>query len=476
MPTNPVSAPGFRVALIYPTIKEGIGGCSPPYALLGLATVLRDAGVAVHLFDIDAYAGELVALVRAVIAYDPSLIGFPVFYNTYDDVDGVLRQIRAAGLTCPVVLGGPEATADAETVHADFPDVSYVLAGEAEWALRTLVERLRDHEDVDDIPGLGFQKDGRWVINPIAQFPDLDQVPFPDRTLLGNAYNEGVYWRIGQRGTTDILVSSRGCPFTCRFCFKVTHKATLRPSQSILAELDHVRKLGTRNVMFQDDLFITSLKRVKDVLDPVDPAWGMHFKVRGRVDTINDEICAYLVSKGVTGIAVGFESGSDRMLALMGKKITVADSLRAMQTMQRHGLKVFADMFFMFPGENMDSAKETMGFIFESRPTYVNWGMFLPLPGTPITLELREKGLLKGRYGVGQRPHVTYDYLTAAQRIELRQYIVANMQRYNGSFRRVVLPNLVDIVTTAGPRQYRCFGKRYWQVIRPQWLGGPGRE
>lgn len=474
MSLGPVSAPDFRVALIYPAIKESIGGCTPPYALLGLATVLRDAGIAVHLFDIDAYGGERAALVRAVAAYNPSLVGFPVFYNTYDDVDMTLREIRKAGVSCPVVLGGPEATADAEVVHADFSDVPYVLAGEAEWTLRTLVERLRDHQDIDDIAGLGFQKGKTWVMNPIAQFSGLDQVPFPDRTLLGEAYTQGTYWRLGQRGTTDILVSSRGCPFTCRFCFKVTHKASLRPSAAIHAELAHVRKLGTRNVMFQDDLFVTSLKRVKEVLDPVDPGWGMHFKVRARVDTINDDICAYLVSKGVTGVAVGFESGSDRMLALMGKKTTVADNLRAIQTMQRHGLKVFADMFFMYPGENMESVKETMAFIFQSKPTYVNWGMFIPLPSTPITLELQEKGLLKGRYGVGQRPRVIYDYLTASQRAELTHTITSNMRRYNGSLRHVVLPNLIDIVTTAGPHQYRILRKRYWKAYRPQWLSKLG--
>jgi len=440
-------------------------------ALLGLATVLRDAGINVHLFDIDAFHGDRAALIHAVAAYDPSLLGFPVFYNTYDDVAVTLRDLRKSNVSCPVVLGGPEITANPENVHADFPDVSYLLAGEAEWTLRTLVQRLRERQDIDDIPGLSFQKGASWIINPIARFTDLDQVPFPDRGLLGEAYTQGRYWRLGQRGATDIMVSSRGCPYSCRFCFKVTHKASFRPSASVHAELDHVRRFGTRNIMFQDDLFVSNIKRVKAVLDPVDPAWGMRFKVRARVDTINDEICAYLVSKGVTGVTVGFESGSDRLLELMGKKTTVSDNYRAMEIMRRHGLKVFADMFFMYPGEDMESVKETMDFIFRSKPAYVNWGMFIPLPGTSITLELQEKGLLKGRYGVGQRPRVVYDYLTDSQRTELIHYVSSNMRRYNGSLRHVMLPNLVDIVTTAGPRQYRILGDLYWKRYRPQWTG-----
>ena len=462
---TPVHAPDFRVALIYPAIKENIAGCMPPLALLGLATVLRDAGIAVRLFDIDAFWGDRAALVCAVVAYSPSLLGLPVFYNTYDDVAATLRDLRKAGVHCSVVLGGPEVTASAEVVHTDFPDVPYVLAGEAEWTLRTLAERLRDRQDIDDIPGLGFQKGASWVINPIARFTDLELVPFPDRGLLGEAYTKGRYWRLGQRGTTDIMVSSRGCPFSCRFCFKVTSKACFQSSISILAELDHVRSLGTRNIMFMDDLFVSSLKRVKAVLDPVDPGWGMRFKVRARVDTINDDICAYLVSKGVTGVAVGFESGSDRLLELMGKKTIVADNYRAMETMRRHGLKVFADMFFMYPGEDMESAKETMDFIFRSKPTYVNWCMFIPLPGTPITLELQEKGLIKGRYGVGQCPSLTYDYLTDSQRAELYNYVVSNVKRYNGSLRHVMLPNLAGILTTAGPRQYRVLWNLYWKHI-----------
>ncbi len=110
-----------------------------------------------------------------------------------------------------------------------------------------------------------------------------------------------------------------------------------------------------------------------------------------------------------------------------------------------------------------------MDFIFKSKPTYVNWGMFIPLPGTPITLELQEKGLLKGRFGVGQRPRIIYDYLTDAQRAEIQHYITSNMSRYNGSLRHVVLPNLADIVTTAGPRQYRILRDLYWKRYRPQW-------
>ncbi|PKO24167.1 MAG: hypothetical protein CVU38_00325 [Chloroflexi bacterium HGW-Chloroflexi-1] len=470
MSLTPVPASSFRVALIYPTIKEATGGCSPPYALLGLATVLRDAGIGVRLFDIDAFKGDRAALVHAVVAYDPSLLGLPVFYNTYDDTAATLRELRKAEVSCPIVLGGPEVTADPETVHADFPDVPYVLAGESEWTLRTLAERLRAQQDTDDIPGLGFQKGASWVMNCVAPFTGLDQVPYPDRGLLGEAYTQGTYWRLGQRGTTDIIVSSRGCPFACRFCFKVTRKTSLRPSASIHAEIEHIRSLGTRNIMFQDDLFVSSLKRVKAVLDPIDPGWGIHFKVRARVDTINDDICAYLVSKGVTGVAVGFESGSDRMLSLMGKKTTVATNYRAMEIMQRHGLKVFADIFFMYPGEDMETAKETIDFIFRSKPTYVNWGMFIPLPGTPITQELQAKGLIKGRFGVGQRPRVIYDYLTDSQRVELNQYITSNMRRYNASLRHVVLPNLVDIVTTAGPRQYHILRDLYWKRYRPQWL------
>ena len=212
MSLAPVPASDFRVALIYPTIKENIGGCAPPYALLGLATVLRDAGIGVRIFDIDAFGGDRAALVRGVAAYAPALVGLPVFYNTYDDVAAALRDLRKAGVSCPTVLGGPEVTADTEVVHADFPDVPYLLAGESEWNLRTLAERLRDREDIDDIPGLSFQRGDSWIVNCTTPLTGLDQVPFPDRTLLGDAYKQGLYWRLGQRGTTDIIVSSRAAP------------------------------------------------------------------------------------------------------------------------------------------------------------------------------------------------------------------------------------------------------------------------
>lgn len=247
----------------------------------------------------------------------------------------------------------------------------------------------------------------------------------------------------------------------------MSHKATYRSADSVLEELDQIRAMGIRTVQFMDDLMVTNLRRMRPIFDNIDPSWGMQFKVRARVDTLTEEICAYLAPKGVREITVGIESGSQRMLDLMGKRVTVAQNHEAIAMIKRHGMKAFADLFFMYPGETMESARATVDFIRRSRPTYVHGDLFRPLPGTPIVEELEREDLIRGKYGVHGVPEVIYDYLSDAEYERIVAYAKEQMRRYNRSLRHVVLPNLVDIARTAGPRQYGALWKRYGRG----WLG-----
>jgi anaerobic magnesium-protoporphyrin IX monomethyl ester cyclase len=444
-----------KFALVYPEVKSGVSGCNPPYALVSLATSLIGNRIDARIFDIDAYGGDLTRLFADVASFSPDVIGMPVFYTSFSSVDKALKCIHEQNVGGTVILGGPEVAADPENVFNCYPSVRFCLAGEADLSLSEFVRRFLQGGDVFDIPGLAY-RDGTTIRkNPPQLIADLSTLPVPDHGLLKGNYARNIYWRAGARGATAIIVSSRGCPYQCRFCFKVASRARYRDAASVHAEIEQIASMGIRNIHFMDDLLVVNLKRVKEIFDPIDPKLGIRFKVRARVDSINDEIVEYLASKGVREIACGFESGSAKMLALMNKRTSPEQNCEAVRIIKKHGLKVFADIFFMYPGETRETVDETLKFLWEARPTYAMWGIFVPFSGTPIVAELKEKGLIEGQFSLGQRPRVRYDYMSEEEHKNLLVYIKSGVQRYNTSLSGVLLPNLFDVIRSSGVKQYK---------------------
>jgi radical SAM superfamily enzyme YgiQ (UPF0313 family) len=233
--------------------------------------------------------------------------------------------------------------------------------------------------------------------------------------------------------------------------------------------------MGIKNIHFMDDLLVVNMRRVKEIFDPIDPKLGIRFKVRARVDTINDEIVEYLGQKGVREIVCGYESGSDKMLSLMDKKATVQQNYKAIGIIKKYGIKAFADMFFMYPGEDFDTAIQTIKFIKETKPAYVNWSFFIPFSNTPITRELKTNGLLEGKYSINQNRRVVYNYLANGEYEKLTSYIIREMKRYNRSILAVILPNLLSVLLSSGFKQYKITFRKYCTLIYSKIVSGSQR-
>jgi len=461
----------MKVALVYPEKKTILSGCNPPYSLMSLGTMLAQSGIDVKLFDIDAYAKEEFFL-RELKSYGPDITGLPVYFSSFNLIDRFLKQLKGNDLGGTIVLGGPEVSADPDNVLNNFPDIQFAIIGEADRSLLQFVTNYSTSRDIYATPGLVYRNGKQVVVNQHQLIEDLNPLPIPDRALLMENYKKGIYWRLGCRGSTDIIVSSRGCPYHCKFCFKVSSRARYRSAKSVHKEIEQILSMGIKNIHFMDDLLVVNMKRVKEIFDPIDPKLGIRFKVRARVNAINDEIVEYLAQKGVREIVCGYESGSDKMLSLMNKKATVQQNYKAIRTIKKYGIKAFADIFFMYPGEDFDTATQTINFIKETKPTYVNWSFFIPFTNTPITRELEAKGLLEGKYSVKQYPRVVYNYLKNGEYEKLTSYILRQMNRYNRSILAVILPNLISVLLSSGFKQYKIIFRKYCTFIYSKIFSG----
>jgi len=294
-----------------------------------LGATLERAGHQVSILDHDYDVRANGSLLGRLAGSEPDLIGIPVFSTGLRHASHFLADARRHCPKSRIVLGGPQATADPIGVLGLFPEAQFVLRGEADESIVALASALHGGSDLSVVPGLTFREGTELIRNEDARLPtNLDALPLPARHLLFHAYKAGTYWRAGFRGPTDTVSTSRGCPFGCRFCYRISSRYRSRSAEAVVQELVSIRQRGIRNIHIVDDLFVLERDRCLAICDAIrELNIGLRMKVRARVDCVDEELLRALKSAGVRTIVYGIESGSQRMLDAMAKRATVEQNI-----------------------------------------------------------------------------------------------------------------------------------------------------
>lgn len=449
----------MRIALLYPYIKRHFPGCNPPISILYLAAALKRSGDA--LIVIDADDGNLTAddMAARVSEYSPDLVGIPLFSTYLPAAHKLATLLDSGSHRWKILLGGPHATARPREVLETFTGCDYVLRGECEESIVHLARHLEGRLDKTDIKGLSYREGDRIVHTPDAPLNmDLDSIAFPARESLADAYRNRVYWRIGHRGVTDVIITSRGCPYNCHFCFKISKKFRVRSPENILAELVEIRAMGTRNVHIMDDLFVWNKRNCLKTLAMIKKHdLRMSFKIRARTDLIDEELLVAMRDSGVKSVVYGIESGSQEMLDRMNKRTTVEMNRRAIALTKKVGLQCYADLFIGFPGETPSTIRETEKLIAETKPTAVNCSVMYPLPDTKVYNDARENGTLMGDWDIhGVRPWIKLPWIEN----------VGTLWSYRDHLLKKYIRNPVVILNAARHWLFRIDFKQFVTLVR----------
>ncbi len=433
----------MRVALVYPYRKLIGSGCEPPLSLLYLATSLQKRNSEVTVFDRDGFLDER-EMIAMVVDSRPEVLGIPIFTRNLREAFIISQEFRRRLPNLIIIAGGPHPTACPDNTLNLIPEINFVLCGESDYTFCEVVEQLQSNVAYPKTAGLYYWSDGKIVLNQVGIAPqDLNMIPFPNRKLLWDNYKKGLYWRIGRKGVTDLMITSRGCPFNCKFCFKIERGYRFRSPENVVNELVYLASIGIKNVDFADDLFTLNKSRCIEICRLLRET-GLKFdlKVRSRVDTIDDEMLAEMRKSGVRIVVYGFESGSQKVLNAMNKKTKVERNYEVVHMTKKAGLQCFADMFIGFPGETPETLAETEKFLLKARPTAVNMGILYPLPATQVYLEAKKNGSLIGDWSLDGFPYVKLpwmeDFSTIVKyynkiirRYYLNPFVIFSFLRYN---------------------------------------------
>lgn len=329
---------------------------------------------------------------NTIYKVNPDVVGISIWTTFAAASFFTAKIVKKINPECTVVMGGPHATVKADEILSICPDVDYVVRGEGEYTLFNLVSALEQKKsNMHSIAGISFKKSNHILHNPSPPLTvDLNQFPFPDRTLL---MNENKY----DAEDMGLVMSSRGCPYSCTFCATNTKRVSFRSDDHILSEIEFVKdRYGSTQFTFKDDSFTVNPKRVAALCNTlINRKLHISWECNTRVNLIDEPLLQLMKKAGCNFIKVGIESGSERILKKMNKGISHAQVIKAAKLFRKAGIHWTGYFMLGVPGETEEDIQKTVMFISELNPDFACIGVYEPFPGTVMFEEGIERELIK---------------------------------------------------------------------------------
>ncbi|HEX2165119.1 MAG TPA: radical SAM protein [Thermoanaerobaculia bacterium] len=364
----------------------------PTLGLLYLSAYLRREGFAVEVFDATfARREDLFARLDAgtgVVAIYTNLL-------TRGAVLAIVARAKRAGWT--VVLGGPESAGWPAEYLARGADA--IVVGEGEATMAELLPALSTHgpHRLHGVAGVVFRdEDGALVENPPRpQVADLDTLPWPDRGQIDVPRYVDV-WRT-HHGTGSVnLITARGCPYRCRWCshavYGYTHRR--RSAADCAAEVAHlVETYRPDQVWYADDVFTIHHRWLADFARELARRdLRVPFETISRADRMmSDEVLSTLAAMGCRRVWIGSESGSQRVLDAMERRVTVEQVQWATRAARRHGIEVGMFLMWGYDGETLEDMEATVEHVKRAAPDVFFTTVAYPIRGTAYYREIADR-------------------------------------------------------------------------------------
>jgi anaerobic magnesium-protoporphyrin IX monomethyl ester cyclase len=389
----------LRIALVSAplTVKERYGEFSgarnmqPTFALVCLGAVARQSGNEVMLLDASAKEISVDEALKHLTEFKPDIVGITattVGICASGELAAKVKKHITGALT---VIGGCHVTAIPEETMKEFPGFDIAIIGEGELTFHELLLRMQNGKEVpNDLQGTVIRKDGEIHLNnsrPLIK--NLDDMPLPAWDLL-DGFPDSFMPSPGRirRLPCASVVFSRGCPNSCSFCDRSVFGNRVRsvsPVRAVEIIKDLHFKYGVREILIEDDTFISSPKRVAEFCQLlIDQKLNISWSCLGRADRVKPELLELMKRAGCWHIAYGIESGDERILKAMHKNETIEQIESALKWSKAAGLKVKGFFIVGFPGETKESLRLTQELALRLPLDDISVMQLTPFPGTEI--------------------------------------------------------------------------------------------
>jgi len=399
-----------KVLLINPRFTDEITLFNIPIGLIYLGSWLLHKGYEVSLLDALHFTDMPLLFQRIESELsDAFCVGISVMSAQIPHALQISRFVRQRNPSIPIIWGGVHPTLYPEqTAKCEFVD--FAVKGEGEITLGELLEAIEQgNRRPNHIKGLAFQAgDNNVALTPGREPLDINELPSIEWKLVESLKPDSSLKEISELTRYGLpLLTSKGCPHRCTFCINsiIKEKFRHRRTDLVMNDIRRILASGVERIWFVDEIFFADKRGVRELIDMIEKE---ELKFRWfaslRADYFRPnylgsaEFLLKIRRNGCQEIGTGSESGSQRILDMIKKDMTVENTLNMARCLSQAGIKACFSFMIGLPGEEESDYKKTLQLIEEI--IKIDYSFYIlgpqiyrPYPGSQLYLECLKYGL-----------------------------------------------------------------------------------
>ncbi len=373
-----------------------INSKTPPFGIALLSAIWDKQGHTSQIIDADALQLSLTEIIAKITPHT-DFAGISATTVEISTALAIARKIRESFPDIKIVMGGVHPTVfHKELVRDRHCDLVVRKEGEI-----PIIE-LAKGTPYNLIPNLTWRNsDNEVVVNPDCKiFVDLNELPLPAYDKLPMHLYHSALGAAKQQPSIG-MITSRGCPGRCRFCFSAMFGSQIRflSPAGIIAHIEHLQEnYGIREVSFYDDTFTASQKNVAELCQLILAKKNrISWSCFARVDTVTPELLLLMKRAGCHQIMYGFETADESILKNINKRITLDQLQYAIACTKAAKIDIRGAFMLGNPGETAASMGKTINYAKNAGIQFAIFNITTPYPGTAMYDEFSQKNLLLHR-------------------------------------------------------------------------------
>lgn len=364
----------------------------PPLGLLYVSGYLKSKNISNAVFD-TTFSNPTQQL-DFILEKKPKIICIYTNLMTKIEVIKLIKILNSETYNFPkIVLGGPDVTYNIENYLKAGAD--FLVIGEGEETTFELYHAIISNSDLHQINGIAFLENNQIIQTQArTKFKELDELPLPNREAISmQKYLET--WKNNHGKSSMTISTQRGCPYTCKWCSTAVYGQSYRrrPAHLVVEEMKLLKeKYNPDALWFVDDVFTVSHKWLTEFHSEVKKQNVMiPFECITRAERLNDEILQLLKEIGCFRIWIGAESGSQKIIDLMDRRVDINQVKKMIQDTNAIGIETGTFVMVGYPEETIEDINKTITYLKEAQPTLYTITIAYPIKGTSLYTEIEDK-------------------------------------------------------------------------------------